>query len=51
VRKLFGGLPIGPQCWDASPDGQRILAAVPVRNQQGPEPITLVENWAAALKK
>jgi Tol biopolymer transport system component len=51
VRKLFSGIPIGNQNWDISPDGQRILAAVPVRNQQGPEPITLVQNWAAALKK
>jgi hypothetical protein len=51
VRKLFSAIPISSQLWDLSLDGQRILAAVPVRIQQGPEPITPVQNWVAALKK
>jgi hypothetical protein len=37
------------QDWDVSSDGKRVLAAVPVGPP--PEPITLVQNWIAALKK
>lgn len=52
VRELFRGIPaLYGYAWDISADGQRILAAVPVKNQKAPEPITLVQNWAAGLKK
>jgi len=37
--------------YDISADGQRILAALPTQSRKAAEPITLVENWAAALKK
>jgi Tol biopolymer transport system component len=52
VRSLFGGYHLGNgYFWDVSADGQRILAAVPEGNQKDSDPITLVENWTAALKK
>jgi hypothetical protein len=53
VHKLFDGIPRGLNgyAYDISEDGQRILAAVPFKSQSAPDPITLVENWAAALKK
>jgi len=35
---------------DVSADGQRILAVV-APDQQGVEPLTLVQNWTAGLKK
>ena len=51
VRKLFGGIPLSPnQLWDVSSDGQRILVAVPL-NPKASEPVTLLQNWTAALKK
>ncbi len=52
VRALFGPIPLGAgYSYDVSADGQRILAAVPAVNPEGPPPITLVQNWATALKK
>jgi Tol biopolymer transport system component len=49
---LFGGIPaLNGYAWDVSADGQRILVAVTPRNQKSPEPITLVQNWSAGLKK
>jgi hypothetical protein len=36
--------------YDVSPDGQRILAVMP-DEQAASEPLTLVQNWTAALKK
>jgi eukaryotic-like serine/threonine-protein kinase len=52
VHALFGGIPADYfYLYDVSADGQRILAAVPAGSQKAPEPITLVQNWAAALKK
>jgi hypothetical protein len=51
VHALFGGLPTGRgYIYDISADGSRILAVPPVY-RKGPEPITLIENWAAGLKK
>jgi hypothetical protein len=50
VRPVFtrvlgtGGCP-----YDVSADGQRVLAAMPLA--KAVQPITLVENWAAALKR
>jgi Tol biopolymer transport system component len=52
VHSLFGQFQANNgYYWDVSADGQRILAAVAIGTQKAPEPITLVENWAAALKK
>jgi hypothetical protein len=52
VHVLFNGIPgSNDYLYDVSADGQRILAAVPAGNQKSPEPITLVQNWTAALKK
>jgi serine/threonine protein kinase/Tol biopolymer transport system component len=52
VQMLFGGLPVtNGYLYDVSADGQRILAAVPPETRRGPEPITLMQNWAAGLKK
>jgi len=51
VHPLFG--PVNGAAsfqYDVSADGQRILAIV-APEQQGAEPLTLVQNWAAALKK
>jgi Tol biopolymer transport system component len=39
----------GAYAYDVSADGQRVLAAIPVRKDA--PPVTLVENWTAALKK
>jgi Tol biopolymer transport system component/predicted Ser/Thr protein kinase len=52
VRPLFGGVPtLSGYAWDVSADGERILAAVPPAKRNPPEPITVVQNWTAALKK
>lgn len=48
-EKLFTA-PDGIQDHDVSADGQRFLAVVAVK-QVLPEPITLVQNWTAVLKK
>jgi len=51
TRTLFGGIPTGNGYgYDISPDGQRILATV-AKDQKSNDPITLVQNWAAGLKK
>ena len=36
--------------YDVSADGQRFLAVMP-NEQPAPEPLTLVQNWTAGLKK
>jgi WD40 repeat protein len=36
--------------YEVSPDGQRILTAIPA-GVRAAEPVTLIQNWAAALKK
>jgi len=53
THSLLGGIPLGNgYAYDISTDGQRILAAVAVaKDQKSSEPITLVQNWAARLKK
>jgi Tol biopolymer transport system component len=50
VRPLFGPLltGIGYQ-YDVSADGQRILAVMPRQNAS--EPLTIVQNWPAGLRK
>jgi serine/threonine protein kinase len=52
VRPLFVGPVLAGDGYkyDVSADGQRILAVVPI-GQAAPEPLTLVQNWPAALKK
>jgi eukaryotic-like serine/threonine-protein kinase len=51
-QPMFGGIPaLNGYAWDVSADGQRILAAVPPKNQKPYEPITLVQNWSAGLNK
>jgi eukaryotic-like serine/threonine-protein kinase len=52
VRPLFAGIKFfGGYNYDVSADGQRILAAMPIVSQKTAEPVTLVENWAAALNR
>jgi serine/threonine protein kinase len=48
VRTLFGPLP--SNYVDVSADGQRFLTVMP-NEQAASEPLTLVQNWPAALKK
>ena len=51
VRALFPLPIIGvAHRYDVSPDGQRFLAIVP-NEQPDNEPVTLVQNWTAGLKK
>jgi serine/threonine protein kinase len=50
VRPLFGPLPFGNGYqYDVSADGQRILTVTPRQNAS--EPLTIVQNWPAGLKK
>jgi len=52
VRALFARIAkVVGYPYDVSADGQRVVAVMPVGRQQAAEPITLVENWTAALKK
>lgn len=52
VRLLFG--PISQKApgyrYDVSPDGRRLLA-IGAQGQLSPEPLTLLQNWSAGLKK
>jgi Tol biopolymer transport system component len=52
VRPLSGPLHLLPSTnsYDVSPDGQRFLV-IEQNEQSTPEPLTLVQNWAAGLKK
>jgi hypothetical protein len=47
VTRLFGPL---RGAWDVSTDGQRFLIAAPPEGYPG-EPIAVVRNWQATLKK
>jgi serine/threonine protein kinase len=50
VRPLFGPRLIGNGYqYDVSTDGQRVLAVMPRQNAS--EPLTIVQNWPAGLKK
>lgn len=50
-RPLFGAIPGGAGFpYDVSADGQRFLVRT-VPQQSNAEPLTLVQNWTAALKK
>jgi Tol biopolymer transport system component len=48
VQPLFGGLT--SVRYDVSRDGQRVLLAVPAPESNS-DPITLIQNWTAVLKK
>ena len=49
AHPLFSGIPpANGFAWDISADGQRILAALP--SNAPPEPVTLLQNWSAAIK-
>ena len=52
AQPLFSGVPalVLGTSYDASPDGQRFLVAVQPE-AAAPEPLTLVQNWTAGLKK
>ena len=43
-------VPHGTTGWDVTADGKRVLLAVPA-GQDTPQPITVVLNWQAGLKK
>jgi len=47
VRALFG--PVTANFYDVSADGQRFL--IPNSPDTNPEPLTLIQNWAAGLRK
>jgi hypothetical protein len=50
-RPLFGPLVLGGRVpFDASADGQRFLITIPTE-EHTVEPLTVVENWPALLKK
>jgi eukaryotic-like serine/threonine-protein kinase len=48
VERLFG--PLTSAGYDVSADGQRFLALLPPEGETG-GPLTVVENWTAALKR
>jgi Tol biopolymer transport system component len=48
TQKLFGGLV--PRVWTASPDGQKFIVAEEPGSEAA-RPLTLVQNWAAAIRK
>lgn|GEM_PF-6485215 len=52
VRPLFGPVSVyaGAYSYDVSTDGQRLLVALPEK-QTSTAVVTVVQNWAAALKK
>ena len=49
VRPLFG--PLLTNGYDVSSDGQRFLAVLPEERAAAPDPLTVVLNWTAGLKK
>ncbi len=52
MSALFGGLNIGRgYLYDVGADGQRFLAVVQPESSANAEPITVVLNWTAGLKK
>jgi hypothetical protein len=48
--KLLFAATVNKGIYDLSPDGKRFLLAIPAQ-QSGGDPITVVLNWTAALKK
>jgi Tol biopolymer transport system component len=52
VGALFGGLiGGGGYYYDVAADGERFLVEVPVEQSTQAEPLTVVQNWTAGLKK
>ncbi len=52
VRLALTGQQAGPQ-YGAAPDGQRFLVSLAedIRRDAAPQPVTVVVNWTAALRK
>ena len=50
VRPLFGGIVTGPgaSLYDVA---DAFWLPVPAASQKAPQPITLIQNWTAALKR
>ena len=53
ARRLFGPVAIylNTYRYDVSADGQRFLVALPAGGKAATEPVTVVQNWQAGLKK
>jgi len=52
VRPLFGlSAYTSNNTYDVSADGQHVLAIVPAQSTSAPQPLTVVQNWTAALRK
>jgi hypothetical protein len=52
VRALFSGMFSGAGfLYDAAPDGQSFLAVLAPEQTADAQPITVVQNWTAELKK
>ena len=54
IPKMLFAFPPGPNPWDVTADGQKFVRTVqPTAGASGapPEPITVVLNWAAGLRK
>jgi len=50
VQQLFDRLSRSARIWTASPDGQSFVVREFAGNDQ-PHPLTLMQNWTAALRK
>lgn len=52
-RALLGNMPVSsvPSMYDVAPGGQRFLLVYYVEPAAASEPLTLVQNWTALLKK
>jgi hypothetical protein len=52
VRELFGGFSTAlGYLYDVAGDGQRFLAVLPPERSTTADPLTVVQNWTAGLKK
>jgi hypothetical protein len=49
-RPLFGGKPIFANTYAVSPDGKKLLLAIPAGDTTSP-PLTLVTDWAAEVSR
>jgi hypothetical protein len=50
-QKLFGGLPVRGPLYDASADGQQFIVVQEDEQSAPVPPLTVTQNWTAALKK
>jgi len=52
VTVLFGGWTVGPGfSYDVAADGKSFLTVMPPEQSTNAEPLTVVQNWTAGLKK